>query len=138
MGDKVLESSLHNWVNDRLSEMTTPHFSMWVENASRAGTPDWYFRDKYGAEMWIELKTADTAKSLDHALTGFEIRPVQRIWHLDYGLVPGSVSYFLFQVGRGAKARRYLVYAHDLFAATKISEGWLRDHEVYVVEVLFQ
>ena len=137
MGDKVLESTLHNWINERLAEMTTPHFSMWVENASCSGTPDWYFRVEDSAERWIELKTANTAKTLGHALTGFEIRPIQRLWHEQYSEA-GFASYFLFQIGRGPKARRHLVYAYELLKAPRITEQWLRIHEVFPIEELFR
>jgi hypothetical protein len=127
MGDKVLESTLHKWLDEQLSLHGDEIFFMWVENASCAGTPDLYISGECG-ELWVELKTANSGKTIGHALTGFEIRPIQKEWHFRYGKIPGKQSVFLFQVGRGAKARRYMVGAAHLLRAERITERFLMDH----------
>ena len=127
MGDKVLESTLHKWLDEQFSGHKDEMFFMWVENSSCAGTPDLYVAGDKG-DLWVELKTANSGKTIGHTLTGFEIRPIQKEWHFRYERLTGRPSFFLFQVGRGHKARRYLVEATILIEAERITERWLMDH----------
>ena len=129
MGDKVLETVLYSRVRKRAREKGW--FFMRVENACERGTPDLYIEEAWdievlGGPLWVECKTANSPKSDSHVLTGFEIRPEQKRWHLEYLRLTDRNSYFLIQVGSGGKARRYLVPGVWLVGCASVTEGLLK------------
>jgi len=132
MGDKVNEAVLYSRVRKRAAEQGW--FFMQVENARDRGTPDLYVASwnalGLGFAIWVECKTANTPKSDDHALNGFEIRKGQKKWHREFTDKSGHPSYFLFQVGGGIKARRYLVPGYRILRPSKITERLLKDADV--------
>jgi len=107
---------------------------MRVENACERGTPDLYVASwnapGIGFAIWVECKTANTPKSDDHVLDGFEIRKDQKKWHKEFVEKSGHPSYFLFQIGGGIKARRYLVSGWWAVRQTKITERLLKYADV--------
>lgn len=72
-----------------------------VENGVATGTPD--VEGFYGKQFWTELKAVDDCGEID-----VEVSTEQVVWH-NLRHRAGGRSWFLIQVGSGAKARRFLI-----------------------------
>lgn len=127
MPDKVNEAVLYSRVKRRADEQGW--FFRRVENACDRGTPDLFvgarFDDRH-LSLWVECKTADAPKSEAHRLTGCKIREDQCQWHKEFLEKSGVSSWFLFQIGSGAKARRYLVPAYAVIHKQPLTEAYLQ------------
>ena len=108
---------------------------MRVENACERGTPDLYLSHWNSGSLdnwaiWVECKTANTPKSDEHSLTGFDIRADQKKWHIECMDKACDLPFFLFQIGGGVKARRYMVNGAFIVREKKITEGLLKRMDV--------
>lgn len=116
--DKGLESRLSAWFDDQARAVGG--FVNSIESPLTCpGFPDKVLLR--GREtFFVELKTCSSGKSPRHAVS-VAIREDQKTWH-ESAYQAGVETYFLIQVGKGAKSRRFLLPWASLRGGGRITE----------------